>query len=60
MPFTEFEPLDTNSLVQQQSANEISSDTKANIQKLASANARERTEAACRLGKARAVAAIPA
>ncbi|MGI8918090.1 MAG: hypothetical protein ACR2H6_05765 [Pyrinomonadaceae bacterium] len=53
------EVLNTDSLVPQQSANEISSDTKANIQKLASANARERTDAACRLGKARAVAAIP-
>src|SRR5688500_19172408 len=53
------ETLDTNSLDKQQSANEISSDTQANIQKLASADARERTEAACRLGKARAVAAIP-
>jgi HEAT repeat protein len=45
--------------VQQQTANEISPDTKANIQKLASANAVERIEAACKLGKARAVAAIP-
>ena len=54
------EPLDTTGIVQQGTATEISSDTKANIQKLASANARERTDAACRLGKARAVAAIPA
>ena len=53
------EALNTNSLVQQQTATEISSDTKANIQKLASANASERADAACRLGKARAVAAIP-
>src|SRR5215211_5351962 len=52
--------LSTVCLVQQQTASEISSDTKANIQKLASANARERTDAACRLGKARAVAATPA
>src|SRR6185369_11864813 len=51
--------LNTNSLAQQQTANEISPDTKANIQKLASADPRERTEAACRMGKARAVAAIP-
>ena len=34
-------------------------DIKANIQKLSSPDARERTDAACRLGKARAVAAIP-
>jgi hypothetical protein len=34
--------------VQQQTANEISPDTKANIQKLASANAVERIEAACK------------
>ena len=53
------EALNTNSLAQQQTANEVSVDTKANIQKLASADARERTEAACKLGKARAVAAIP-
>jgi HEAT repeat protein len=52
--------LSTNSPVQQQTANDISSDTRANIQKLSSANARERSEAACRLGKARAAAAIPA
>ena len=45
---------------QQQTTNEISADTNANIQKLASANPLERTEAACKLGKARAVAAIPA
>jgi HEAT repeat protein len=53
------EALNTSGPVQQQTANESSSDTKANIQKLSSADARERTEAACRLGKARAVAAIP-
>src|SRR5215216_690173 len=57
------EVLDTNSSIQQkaqqQTANEISSDIEGNIQKLASANARERTDAACRLGKARAAAAIP-
>ena len=51
--------LNTNDTAQQQTTQEISSDTKVNIQKLASADARERTDAACRLGKARAVAAIP-
>jgi HEAT repeat protein len=50
--------LSTNGLVQQQT--DVSSDTQANIQKLSSANAKERSEAACRLGKARAAAAIPA
>ena len=56
------EALNTNNAGQQQAqqtANEASSDTRANIQKLTSADARERTEAACQLGKARAVAAIP-
>jgi HEAT repeat protein len=53
------ESLDTTSIVQQKSAIEPSSDIKANIQKLSSANARERAEAACKLGKARAEAAIP-
>src|SRR6185369_5810950 len=48
------EALNTNNPVQQ-----TSSDTQANIQKLASADARERADAACKLGKARAVAAIP-
>src|SRR6185503_5822833 len=51
--------LSTNSLVQQQTATQTSPDIKANIAKLGSANAAERTDAACRLGKARAVAAIP-
>src|SRR6185503_18253409 len=54
------EALSTNPPTQQQTASEISPDSKTNIQKLTSANARERADAACRLGKARAVAAIPA
>ena len=54
------EPLDTTIIVQQKSSVEPSSDVKANIQKLSSANAQERAEAACKLGKARAEAAIPA
>ena len=54
------EALSTNSSAQQQTTREISPDTRANIQKLASADAKERTDAACKLGKARAVDAIPA
>ena len=49
------EALNPNSVVQQQTANDINAD----IRKLASADATERTDAACKLGKARAVAAIP-
>jgi HEAT repeat protein len=50
--------LNTASIVSQKT--ETSAEVKANIQKISSSDARERTEAACALGKARAVAAIPA
>ena len=43
-----------------QKGTETSSGVQANVQKLGSADARERVEAACALGKARATTAIPA
>ena len=58
--FYAVEALTSTSVVQQQTPAEVSSDINGNIQKLTSPNPRERVEAACRLGKTRAVAAIPA
>ena len=51
--------VNTTNLVAQKASGESSPSVKANIQKLSSADARERIEAACALGKARAAAAIP-